>query len=545
MKWIISNNNKVINLNEIPVFDINELRNELIHIFKMSNQGESKRVIGFFGCNELNAIRLYVILADDAKSELLISSACFKEEKSYPSITKNIPAFHMFEREFYEEFGIEPIDHPWLKPVRYSKNRFDKTQNIENYPFFKMEGDEVHEVAVGPIHAGIIEPGHFRFMCNGEKVYHLEIQLGYQHRNIEQLFVDNNKMQSIDDQNKENLIKPTGEPGGKAAVASPKKTNTPPLREGQGWVKSHLAESIAGDTVIGHSTAYANAIEALLNIEISNKASLIRAVALELERIAVHIGDLGAIANDIAYLMGNAVFGATRTLVINTLLSICGSRFGRGLIRVGGVTCDIDSELISKISDMLDKVSVDVERMTNTMFSSASVLSRLEKTGTISKEKAREIGLVGMTARASGLTLDARVDYPWGNYKNLSSDKELVDSGDVYARAYIRNKEINQSITIIRDLLCKISIADNDILLMKSSNLLPKNSMVVSIVEGWRGEIVHSVLTDDDGKICKYKIKDPSFNNWYGLALAVRNNGISDFPLCNKSFNLSYCGNDL
>ncbi len=503
MKWIISNNNKVINLNEIPVFDINELRNELIHIFKMSNQGESKRVIGFFGCNELNAIRLYVILADDAKSELLISSACFKEEKSYPSITKNIPAFHMFEREFYEEFGIEPIDHPWLKPVRYDKKRFDKTQRIENYPFFKMQGDEVHEVAVGPIHAGIIEPGHFRFMCNGEKVYHLEIQLGYQHRNIEQLFVDNNKF-------------------------SP-----------------HLAESIAGDTVIGHSTAYSNAIESLLNIDISNKASLIRAIALELERIAVHIGDLGAIANDIAYLMGNAVFGATRTLVINTLLSICGSRFGRGLIRVGGVTCDIDSELIGKMSAVLDKVSVDVGRMANTMFSSASVLSRLEKTGTISKEKAREIGLVGMAARASGLTLDARVDYPWGSYKNFSSDKELVDSGDVYARAYIRYKEINQSITIIKDLLNKIALQDKDVLLIKNSNLLPKNSMVVSIVEGWRGEIVHNVLTDNDGKICRYKIKDASFNNWYGLALAVRNNGISDFPLCNKSFNLSYCGNDL
>jgi len=498
MKYAISKNNQIINLKEIPVSSTDELRNELIHLCKAG-----KRVIGFFGCNEANAVKLYAILANDAKSEFLIFSAYFKKEKSYPSITKDIPSFHMFEREFYEEFGIEPIGHPWLKPVRYSKNRFDKTQKIENYPFFKMDGEEVHEVAVGPIHAGIIEPGHFRFMCNGEKVYHLEIQLGYQHRNIEQLLADNNKF------------------------------------------LPHPAESIVGDTVIGHSTAYSNAIETLLGIEISNKAGLIRVLALELERIAMHIGDLGAISNDIAYLMGNAVFGATRTLVINTFLSLCGNRFGRGLIRVGGVSFDIDNELIEKISDTLDKVSEDVDRMANTMFSSASVLSRLEKTGTISKEKAHDIGLVGMTARASGLPADSRINHPWGYYKDLVLNKELLDSGDVYARAYIRYKEITQSIKIIRELLCKLPIYDKDVLINKNKNLLSANSMVVSIVEGWRGEIIHTALTDNQGKIFRYKIKDPSFNNWYGLALAVRNNGISDFPLCNKSFNLSYCGNDL
>lgn len=498
MKWKVSKNNQTINLNEIPVLDINELRIELIHLCRAG-----KRVIGFFGSNTIDAVKLYVILANDASSELLISSSYFKEEKSYPSITKDVPSFHMFEREFYEEFGVEPIGHPWLKPVRYSKNRSDKAQEIENYPFFKMEGDEVHEVAVGPIHAGVIEPGHFRFMCNGEKVYHLEIQLGYQHRNIEQLFIEN------------------------------------------GEFSSHLAESIAGDTVIGHSVAYSNLIETLLDIRISDKAGLIRVIALELERIALHIGDLGAIANDIAYLMGNAVFGATRTLVINTLLSICGNRFGRGLIRVGGVVFDIDSELISKIIAILNKVEEDVDRMTNTMFSSASVLSRLEKTGTVSKEKAYEIGLVGMAARASGLTLDARIDHAWGWYNDLFLDKELLDSGDVYARAFIRYKEIKQSIKIIKELLPKLNVYDNDPLIIKSETPLMPGGIAVSIVEGWRGEIVHTCITDDNGKIIKYKIKDPSFNNWYGLALAVRNNGISDFPLCNKSFNLSYCGNDL
>ena len=498
MKWKISKNNQIIDLNEIPVLNINELRDEIVRQYR-----SNKRVIGFFGNNVACGVKLYTILADDNNSELLISSSCIEEKGSYLSITKGIPAFHMFERELHEEFGIEPLEHPWLKPVRYSHNRFDKIQTIENYPFFQMEGEEVHEVAVGPIHAGIIEPGHFRFMCNGEKVYHLEIQLGYQHRGVENL-----------------------------------------LANGKGF-SNHLAESMAGDTVIGHNTAYSNAVESLLNIEISNKASIIRAIALEMERIAIHIGDLGAIANDIAYLMGNAVFGATRTLVINTLLEICGSRFGRGLIRVGGVAFDIDMALNEKISATLDKVLNDVDRMSYAMFTSASVLSRLEKTGTLNKEKAQQIGLVGMAARASGLPPDSRVDHPWGWYKNLSINKEILESGDVFARAYIRYKEIKQSIKIVKDLLSQIQLYHNDVLLGKSENNLSKNSMVISIIEGWRGEIVHTTLTDNEGRIIKYKIKDPSFNNWYGLALAVRNNGISDFPLCNKSFNLSYCGNDL
>jgi len=502
MKWIITKNNQVISLNEIPVLHINELKSEIIKQYK-----ENKRVISFFGSKEYSHTRLYVILSDDKNSELLISSARFIESHSYISITKDISAFHMFEREFFEEFGIEPLGHPWLKPVRYGKNRFDKTQKIENYPFFKMDGEEGHEVAVGPIHAGIIEPGHFRFMCNGEKVYHLEIQLGYQHRGVENLFESNN------------------------------------------CFMPHLAESITGDTVIGHTIAYSNTIEALLRINISDKSELIRAVALELERIAVHIGDLGAISNDIAYLMGNSVFGATRTLVINTLLSICGSRFGKGLIRVGGVEFDIDNELIKKILKTLDKVLKDVERMADTMFSSASVLSRLEETGSLSKEKAQIIGLTGMSARASGVSIDTRIDHPWGWYKNLSLDKEILESGDVFARAYIRYKEIKQSINIIKELLCKIQIKNNnknqEILRIKTQNTLSENSMAVSIVEGWRGEIVHVALTNNENKIFRYKIKDPSFNNWYGLAVAVRNNGISDFPLCNKSFNLSYCGNDL
>lgn len=498
--WVLTKNNQVLELKIIPVVGIQELREDIVKKCKQ----QKHRVIGFFGVNQDQQVKLYVLLADDVNSGILVSSSILDKNGRYRSITPENSAFHIFEREFYEEFGIEPLNHPWLKPVRYGKERFNKNQKIINYPFFEMTSEETHEVAVGPIHAGIIEPGHFRFVCNGEKIYHLEIQLGYQHRNIEKLFV----------KNCDKFV-------------------------------PYLAESIAGDTVVGHTTAYANAIESLAGVKITNKAEIIREIALELERIAIHIGDLGAIANDVAYLMGNAVFGATRTLVINTLLSICGSRFGRGLIRIGGVVFDIDEKIISKSIGVLEKVEEDVKRMADTMFSAPSVLSRLDNTGTVTKKNTLDLGLVGMTARASGVNLDVRTNHPYGFYKDFDYRKEYHTKGDVWSRTYLRYAEIIESIQIIEQLLKKLAEHKSEKLIINvANNLLPEH-FAVSMVEGWRGEIVHAAITDKDGKLSRYKIKDPSFNNWFALAIAVRNNGISDFPLCNKSFNLSYSGNDL
>ena len=312
-----------------------------------------------------------------------------KEVKEYESLTQIIPSFHMFEREFYEEFGIKPLNHPWLKPVRNHKTE---------YKFFEMEGEEVHQVAVGPIHAGVIEPGHFRFMCHGEKIYDLEIQLGWQHRGVEDLM----------------LSQPTNQ----------------------------LAESICGDSVIAQNLAYSNAIESLSDVEVTNKAQLIRLIALEMERSAIHIGDLGAIAGDIAYLMGASIFGATRTLVINTMLEISGSRFGHGLITTGGVNFDIDEELSNKILSVLEKVSSDVERTTKVMLASPTVASRLEKTGVVSEENARSLGLVGMAARASGVNLDVRFDHKEKWYQDIENRTTKAD-GDVYSRTRLRYKEIS------------------------------------------------------------------------------------------------------
>lgn len=483
--WIKAKNNTKINLSDIPTLNINDLRTEIINL--------AKRPVGFFGKTWADGVKLFVVLADDKSGELLISSAFFNaNEKSYECITNVIPAFHIFEREFFEQFGIEPLNHPWLKPVR---------KNQDKYEFFEMKGEEVHQVAVGPIHAGVIEPGHFRFMCNGETVYHLEIMLGYQNRGVEYLMV-----------------------------------KTP---------SNQLAESICGDSVIAYNTAYSQIMETLQGIEISNKAQLIRKAALEMERAAIHIGDMGAIAGDIAYLMGASVFGATRTLVINTMLEFSGSRFGRGLICVGGVNYDLTQEKIQRALKTFEKVEKDVDRMTKTMLKSSTVMSRLEKTGTISEERAREAGLVGMAAKACGVDLDTRFDFPDKWIKELQINRRAFKAtGDVNSRFKLRYKEIKQSFAIIRKIFEEFAkYKDEPIKVENKTNA--KDVLAISIVEGWRGEVVHIAMTDNFGNLTRYKIKDPSFNNWYGLGLAVRNNGISDFPLCNKSFNLSYSGNDL
>ncbi|MGM9993120.1 MAG: NADH-quinone oxidoreductase subunit C [Candidatus Avigastranaerophilus sp.] len=482
MKWITLKNNERIDALSIPTITTDELRADIKNM--------QLRPIGFFGKKEFENIRLYITLADDKEGLIYVSSVLFTPDvKSFDSLTKDYSQFHNFEREFYEEFGIEPKNHPWLKPLR---------KNQDKYQFFAMQGEDVHEVAVGPIHAGVIEPGHFRFMCEGEKVYDLEIMLGYQHRGAETL-----------------MLRPN----------------------------NRLAESICGDTVIGYNMAYSQVIEALSDTKITLRAQIIRRIALEMERIAMHIGDMGAIAGDMAYLMGASVFGTTRTLVINTMLEICGSRFGRGLIDIGGVNFDITPELSNKIKSMLNDVIKIVDRTAKVMLKMPSCISRMERTGVVSMETALQLGAVGMASRSSGVNLDSRFDFkdPW--YEKHYSDECIKETGDVYARFNLRYKEIVQSARFINDLLEDLK-ENEDGLKTQVNDMIP-NSFAISITEGWRGEVVHTAITGANGELIRYKIKDPSFNNWYMLAMAVRNNGISDFPLCNKSFNLSYCGNDL
>ncbi len=214
------------------------------------------------------------------------------------------------------------------------------------------------------------------------------------------------------------------------------------------------------------------------------------------------------------------------------------------MIRVGGVNFDISQELAENILKTLEKVGDDVKRTTTTMLKSPTVISRLERTGVVSFENAKALGLVGPAGRASGVELDTRFDFPdkWFLDKD---DKKFKAAGDVYSRTRIRYKEIMQSLSLIRKFMKMLPDFEGEALYISCTNALASDKFVVSMTEGWRGEVVQTFITDNDGKITRCKIKDPSFNNWYGLAMAVRNNGISDFPLCNKSFNLSYCGNDL
>ena len=376
------------------------------------------------------------------------------------------------------------------------------SQEIRNYPFYRIESEELHEVGVGPIHAGVIEPGHFRFICNGEQILHLEIQLGYQHRGIEQLF-----------------IKPSS------------------LLQ-----KTTLAEGIAGDTVISHTTAFANLWESLCSFQAGEDILHARTVASELERIAIHTGDLSAICTDIAYQLGSSVFGRLRTPVINAFQIWCGNRLAKGFIRPGRNQYPITSDIINTINQLFDTYEPDLNEMYHRMKSLPSVLARLERTGTITKDQAERIGVVGMVARTSGLMRDIRWTHPYMVYGGIPHQPILKHHGDVYSRTQIRKLEITQSIQYIRDLLNKVpETVSPDI----DVNNPASDTFVLSLTEGWRGEICHCAITDETGKLDCYKIKDPSMHNWLALALAVRNNDISDFPICNKSFNLSYCGHDL
>lgn len=472
-------NNQTVNKSDIPIDSFENLKKDL-SLRKM-------RVVQFFVNKENEKNRLYCVFTgnevNDRRARLFVVS-CYIEN-IFESITPINHALHLFEREIFENFGIKPIGHPWLKPVR----------KTENYEFLKSDDMQTHEVAVGPVHAGIIEPGHFRFLCNSERINHLEVQLGYQHRGIEKMLKTSPSIQ--------------------------------------------LAESICGDSTIAYALTFANALESLSNIKVDKKSEIIRQIALELERIAIHIGDLGGIAEDIAYKMGSAVFGVTRTLVINTMLEICGSRFGKGLIKIGGVNFDIDNEMAEKILSMLEEVQKRVDKMIKAMNNNASVLSRLEKTAILSTKHANEIGMVGMAARACNVKIDARKfdDVEDENFEILTNA-----GGDVHSRFYIRYVEIKQSKKIIEELLKRLSGGINST--KREVKLMP-NSFVTSITESWRGELAHTILTDDKGNIETYKIKDPSFNNWLGLAIANRNGQISNFPVCNKSFDLSYCGFDL
>ncbi len=467
------------------------------------------RACSYFGVPTSDGATLYSIFSARGGSGLL-GIAATRVGRSFPSLALACPQLHLFEREIAEQCLVRPEGHPWFKPVRFQKplipgdSFWKESDGAGLIPavmdFYRVEGAEIHEVAVGPVHAGIIEPGHFRFQCHGEEVLHLEIALGFQHRGIERALI---------------------------GAPSPR--------------TMHQMETIAGDTTVGHGQAYCMNMESLAGIFASPRAETIRGIALELERLANHTGDLGAIAGDVGYLPTASFCGRIRGDFLNMTAALCGSRFGRGLLRPGGTGFDCGSELADELSGRLQTAREDLAGAVGLLWDSPSVMARLEDIGVVSEADARETGLVGPAARACGLNRDIRRDHPYGIFRMSQIPVITASSCDVAARTRLRWLEAERSMAFIDEQVQHLPRGSH----RNQMKTLGTNRCAVALTEGWRGEICHVALTDGTGCFERYKIVDPSFHNWNGLGLALRGEQISDFPLCNKSFNLSYCGFDL
>jgi Ni,Fe-hydrogenase III large subunit/Ni,Fe-hydrogenase III component G len=413
-----------------------------------------------------------------------------------------------FEREMRGLFGLRPVNHP--QPHRLVRHghwprgwypmRRDAIQNptfnadTESFPFLEVEGPGVYEIAVGPIHAGIIEPGHFRFSVVGETIIRMEARQWYMHRGIEKLFQGR-------------------EPGGGI----------------------ELAEAVAGDSPVGHGLAYVMAVEDALQIAVPETDRLQRALLLELERLHNHITDLGALANDAGFGIVNAHASWVRETLLRINKEVTGHRFLRGALSVGGTVLRTlpDPKVLVDIADQVaDIVTVTLDH--------SIVRDRFVGTARVSTGQAESVGALGLVARASGVNTDARLEHP---FVDLGEEFHIVTEtgGDVHARYLVRAREFAVSIAVVKDLIERLGV---------SRKSAPRHKATASraglgIVEGWRGTICHRVELDRDGNLSRVKIVDPSFFNWPALPIALSDTIVPDFPLVNKSFNLSYSGNDL
>jgi Ni,Fe-hydrogenase III large subunit len=502
--WLALRNGIAVPMQQVPQFPFTDLRQNVV-----AAPSRNRRVVAMFGRPAGQAIELFAVLACDRDGQLEVARTVV-DGRTFPSMTPECPQVHLFERELGEQWGLIAEGHPWWKPVRFHdacRPGADAFGRPEGEPrvvgvtdFYRVEGEEIHEVAVGPVHAGVIEPGHFRFQCHGEHVFHLEISLGYQHRGIE-----------------------------KALAGGPGKRTI------------HYMETLAGDTTVGHASAYCQALEGLSGCRPSARALALRGVALELERLANHTGDLGALAGDIGYLPTASFCGRLRGDFLNITAILCGNRFGRGLIRPGGIGFDADEERVAQVLGRLEATYRDVQGAAKLLWHTGSVQARFEDVGKVSEETARDLGLVGPAARASGLRRDVRTHHPFGIFQFVHIPISTFHTGDVYARAFLRWLEIERSVQFLRTQLKELPAGAARV----DCPTARPDHLCVSLVEGWRGEICHVAMTNPQGQFATYKVVDPSFHNWAGLAMALRDQQISDFPICNKSFNLSYCGHDL
>jgi Ni,Fe-hydrogenase III large subunit len=369
-----------------------------------------------------------------------------------------------------------------------------------SHPFRPVTGEGVFQIPVGPVHAGVIEPGHFRFGVAGEPVLYLQVRLFYVHKGIEKRF--------------EQL----------------------PWRHGL-----FLAESISGDTAVGHALSYAHAVERLAGVEVPARARALRVVLLELERIYNHVADIGALATDVAFTIPAARAQALREDLVRTQDRVFGTRLLRGTIAPGGVRCDLPLEAQRDVREHLRLFAERFDRLLKVLIDAGTFTDRVDGTGILGHQAACDLGVVGVAARASGVDADFRRDHPHDAYEGLRFLVPVEDGGDVRARLMVRAREVEQSLWLVQQVLAAVPEGP---LVADVPEFLPPHSSALGWAEAWRGPIMHWVATDAAGRLARVKITDPSHLNWPGLVHAVPGNIIPDFPLVNKSFNLSYSGND-
>ncbi|HEU4913856.1 MAG TPA: NADH-quinone oxidoreductase subunit C [Candidatus Saccharimonadales bacterium] len=435
----------------------------------------------------------------------------------FPSISSITVGAVGYERKIRSFFGLKPagntdsramiLHENWPEDTHPLRKDFDFDKRPAKakgtpYEFQHVDGEGVYELPVGPIHAGIIEPGHFRFNLAGESIMLLEGRLGFVHKGTEKLFE-------------------------RLALAD----------------QVRLSEKISGDSSLSHSMAFCMAVEQLAGVKVPERAQYLRTIYAELERLAAHIGDIGFIMLDTGFNFGGANGARLREMIMRINERLTGSRFLRGVNTVGGVQKDLSKEQLTSLSADLAVILKDFLEVISVADDNATLNNRLRGTGPLAFGVVRDFGAVGVPARAVGIGRDARAEHPYAAYGKLPKQAVAVqETGDVYARFHVRIDEVKASVAVIQAAIAKIP---SGAIAVELPERLKKNAVAVGCVEGWRGEIVHVVMTDAEGSISRVMVRDPSFINWQVVGYAGQGMVVPDFPLINKSFNLSYTGNDL
>ena len=465
-------------------------------------KGANSRLVSIFGSMEDNgARRVHYIIDVDNREYRLFSE---RVEGAIPSATRITPAAAWYERELHDLYGIEIDSHPNLQPLVFHEEwpsgihpRLGDISVQGKYRFLKVQGDGVCEVPVGPVHAGIIEPGHFRFSVVGDTVLHLELRHFYTHKGTETRFEGT------------------------------------PVMSG-----TMLAESVSGDNCFAHAVAYCQAVENAFGISVPPRGRALRLIGLELERMLAHIADVGALCGDVAFVVPASYTARLKELLLQASARFFGTRCWRGLAVPGGMKRDLTQENARTLGAAIAEAAHDFGELARMILETPSVQNRFESTGILKRDLARALGVVGPAARASGLKLDIRRDHPYGRYRTLGLDIPHYSSGDVLARARIRMDEAAIAARLIADALENLPSGA-----IATSVPWQGSAEGFSAVESPRGELLYWIRVRD-GQLRRCHIKSPSFQNWPALPMAMPGNILADFPLINKSFNLSYSGCD-